>query len=86
MVIARAYQLMARRHNFRIEPAASRRMSATCPTLFWAEHDTVREWDPGKIAEHLRAQGFAVGRVWQTRIGDGWIASNRPLDLAPAAN
>ncbi|WP_088310204.1 hypothetical protein [Novosphingobium sp. B 225] len=80
MVFAKAYALMAARHGIKIEPPQSRKISATCPTLFWDEHDTSAEWDTSKIAAHLRDQGFAVERVWQYRIGDGWIASNRPLD------
>lgn len=84
-VMAGAYALMARRHHIGIEPAASRRIAPACPTLFWAEHDTSRLWDEAGILAHLRAQGFAIDRVWQYRIGDGWIAANRPLDAAPPA-
>lgn len=80
LVFGQAHALMAQRHGFRLEPGASRRISATCPTLFWAEHDTRREWDEAAILARLRARGFAVERVWQSRIGDGWIAANRPLD------
>ncbi len=85
MVFGRAYALMAERHGVRLEPAQSRRISATCPTLFWAEHDTGKEWTPDKIGTRLRDQGFAVERIWQYRIGDGWIVSNRPLDGASPA-
>ncbi len=80
MVMPKAYALMAYRYGFAIEPAHSRRLSASCPTLFWAEHDTTKEWDEAKIAQHLRDQGFAISRVWQYRIGDGWIAADRPLN------
>ncbi len=85
MVFGAAHALMARRHHFSLEPTASRRISGRCPTLFWAEHDTRREWDEAAILARLRARGFAVQHIWQQRIGDGWIASNRPLDGGAAA-
>lgn len=85
MVLTRAYPLMAARHGVALEPPQSRRISARCPTLFWAEHDTRREWDEAAILAHLRAQGFAIAKVWQYRIGDGWIASDRPLDAGQPA-
>lgn len=81
-----AYALMAKREGFTLEPLQSRRMPAECPTLFWAEHDTLRSFDPAKITAHLRAQGFAVEGVWQYRIDHGWVASNRPLDSALTGN
>lgn len=81
-----AYALMAQRAGFTLEPLASRRMPVNCPTLFWAEHDTLRSFDPARITAHLRAQGFAVEGVWQYRIDHGWVASNRPLDSALTAN
>lgn len=84
MVFGRAHAMMAQRYGVRLEPAASRRISSTCPTLFWAEHDTSRTWDEAAILAHLRRQGFTVERIWQARIGDGWIAANRPLDAAAA--
>ena len=81
-----AYALMAQRSGFTLESLTSRRMPADCPTLFWAEHDTLRSFDPARITAHLRAQGFAVDGVWQYRIDHGWVASNRPLDSALTAN
>ena len=81
-----AYALMAQRGGFTLEPLASRRIAADCPTLFWAEHDTLRSFDPARITAHLSAQGFALDGVWQYRIDHGWVASNRPLDSALTAN
>ena len=81
-----AYALMAQRGGFTLEPLTSRRMPADCPTLFWAEHDTLRSFDPARITAHLRAQGFVVEGGWQYRIDHGWVASNRPLDSALTAN
>ena len=81
-----AYALMAQRSSVTLEPPTSRRMPADCPTLFWAEHDTLRSFDHARIAAHLRAQGFAVDGLWQYRIDHGWVASNRPLDSALTAN
>jgi hypothetical protein len=34
----RAYERLARRYHFRLEPEGSSRMSADCPTLVWAGH------------------------------------------------
>jgi hypothetical protein len=34
----RAYERLARRYGFRLEPLGSSRMSADCPTLVWAGH------------------------------------------------
>jgi hypothetical protein len=81
-VLFSAYQMMAQRHGFVIEPAASRRVSGACPTLFWAEHDDSNKWDEARILAHLRERGFSVDRIWHYRIGIGWIASNRPLDIS----
>ena len=84
-VFGAAHRMMAARNGIRVEPAHSRRMSARCPTLFWAEHDTSRIWHKDEIAAKLRGQGFPVTQVWQYRVGDGWIATDRPLPgMTPA--
>lgn len=76
--VAAAYHLMAQRHGFAIEPAASRRVPARCPTVFWAEHDTRRLYDAPMILAHEQAMGFAIAQISQTRIGDGWLAISTP--------
>lgn len=86
VVFPQAYRLVAQRFGFALEPQESRRLSHGCPNLFWAEHDTIAAWNEANILAHLRRQGFAVQRVWQYRIGDGWIAADRPLDLPRAAH
>jgi len=73
--VGTAYQVMAKRFGFVIEPAASRRLSSRCPTLFWAEHDTRHRFTAAEILAHLREQGYPVSRIASSRIGDGWIAS-----------
>lgn len=77
--VAAAYRFMAQRHDFTLEPATSRRVSARCPTVFWAEHDTRRLYDAPMILTHERAKGFAISEVSQTRIGDGWMAISSPI-------
>lgn len=78
--VAFAYGVMARRHRFAVEPFNSRRISNTCPTLFWAEHDTRRRFATAEIAAHLRDKGFDAPNIVQVRLGDGWIASTGPSD------
>jgi hypothetical protein len=70
---------VAREFGFAIEPAASLRLGVGCPTLFWAEHDARHAFDEAPIIAHLRARGFALASVHVQRIGDGWVASDRPL-------
>ncbi|MBA4353701.1 MAG: hypothetical protein C0409_03320 [Novosphingobium sp.] len=77
-VVSAAYHLMAQRHGFTIEPAASRRVPAHCPTVFWAEHDTRRLHDVSRILAHEQQMGFAVNQISQMRIGDGWLAISTP--------
>lgn len=76
--VAMAYQVMAQRFGFAIEPAASRRLSGSCPTLFWAEHDTRHHFTAAEILTHLREAGYPVSRIKVSRVGDGWIASTGP--------
>ena len=77
-VVAAAYHLMAKRHGFTVEPPASRRVSARCPTVFWAEHDTRGLYDAPRILAHEQQMGFAVSEVSQTRIDNGWLAVSTP--------
>lgn len=77
-VVSAAYHAMAKRHGFTIEPRASRRVSARCPTVFWAEHDTRGLYQAPAILAHEQLMGFAVTKVAQTRIGDGWLAISTP--------
>ncbi|MDE8652666.1 hypothetical protein [Novosphingobium album (ex Liu et al. 2023)] len=83
LVAPYAYRSVARRLGFRIERDGSRRISARCPTLFWAEHDTRHRFDEAAILAHLRNRGFALDAITLYRIGDGWVASDRPLSPAP---
>jgi hypothetical protein len=77
-----AYERVSRRLGFDIEPASSRRLSQTCPNLFWAEHDTTRRFDEADILQHIRESGFAIDAITLYRVGDGWVASDRPLPSA----
>ena len=78
-VPAWAYRQVAERLGFRIEAARSRALSRMCPNLFWGEHDGARRFDAATVLRHLRESGFAVDAITLYRIGDGWIASDRPL-------
>ena len=87
--VGMAYQVMAKRFGFAIEPAASRRLSSRCPTLFWAEHDTRRHFTAAEILAHLRDNGYPVSRILVFRVGDGWVASASPQsrpDIATSAS
>ncbi|WP_091147144.1 hypothetical protein [Novosphingobium sp. CF614] len=74
-----AYRYVASEFGFRIEPQGSHRLGGSCPTLFWAEHDTRRRFDETTILARLRATGFDLEHIYLTRVGDGWVASDRPL-------
>ena len=76
-VVPFAYQTMAARYGFAIEPATSRRVSATCPTLFWAEQGQRHVSSAADILRDVRGDGFAVSILTVRRIGDGWIAEGR---------
>jgi hypothetical protein len=78
-VVRFAYRTMAERFGFRIEPAASRRVSATCPTLFWAEHGTRIRPEAEQVLAAERARGFALPGLTQEWIGVGWVAEAPPL-------
>ncbi|MFC3173226.1 hypothetical protein ACFOD9_03055 [Novosphingobium bradum] len=75
-VLPFAYALMAARHGFMLEPAASRRVAKGCPTLFWTEHGQA----PGEAAllARLKATGYPLGAVAIRRVGDGWVGVARP--------
>lgn len=74
-VVPFAYRTMAARHGFSIEPASSRRVSASCPTLFWAEQGRRNVSSAAEILRDVRADGFAVRKISVRHIGDGWIAA-----------
>jgi hypothetical protein len=74
-----AYTRIAQRLGFKIAPASSHELSSTCPNLFWAEHDTKRLFDENSILAHIQQSGFAVRSITLYRVGDGWVASDRPL-------
>ncbi|GAA0285478.1 hypothetical protein GCM10009127_29020 [Alteraurantiacibacter aestuarii] len=78
-VMPMAYRLMAQRHDFSVEDEASRRMSADCPTVFWAEHVAGQQDGQAEITARLLQQGYPVGETRFEQIGDGWILlSNAP--------
>ena len=72
-VVPFAYRHTAARHGFAVEPVASRRVAADCPTLFWAEHVSGQNPYAAAIVAQLRAQGYAVSSGRLERIGDGWV-------------
>lgn len=76
------YRIASQHFGFRTEPSGSMRVSETCPTLFWAEHDTSRLFDANDAFAHIRSRGYPIEQLIQYRVGDGWVASNRPLTAA----
>lgn len=83
-VVPYSYRLMARRNGFAVEPAASRRLSEDCPTLFWAEHVPAEVPGAAEVLAHVRRRGFEVSRLEFYPIDKGWIASTEPIDKALA--
>lgn len=73
-----AYRYVAHHFRFALAPDGSKAMSRTCPTLFWAEHDTRHRFTREMVLAHLRASGFAVRDIELRTIGDGWIAVAAP--------
>lgn len=69
-----AYRYVADALGFRLAPAGSRAMSRTCPTIFWAEHDSAERWDASSVAARLRERGMPVAGLEFRRVGKGWIA------------
>jgi hypothetical protein len=71
-VVPMAYMRTARTFGFNLEPENSRRMSTSCPTVFWVEHhsDAV---PAAAVMASLRDRGFAIGSGELRRIGHGWI-------------
>jgi hypothetical protein len=80
------YRTISDYFGFKIEPEASLRMAADCPTLFWAEHNQRVLFDAGSILAHIRDRGYPVDRLTLYRVGDGWVASNRPLTYIHTAS
>lgn len=78
-----AYAQIAKRLDFAVQASASHAMSSTCPNLFWAEHDTTHQFAEKNILEHLQRRGFALRTITLYRVGDGWVASDRPLNTGP---
>ena len=76
-VVPFAYRTMAARYGFAIEAASSRRVSATCPTLFWAEQGQRHVSSAADILRDVRGDGFTFSTLTVRRIGDGWIAEGR---------
>ncbi|MBC2667383.1 hypothetical protein H7F51_17835 [Novosphingobium flavum] len=76
-VVPFAYDFVAARHGFALEPPASRRMASGCPTLFWAEHVPGSLPDTATIAARLRQLGYPVSHGELARQGDGWIFTAR---------
>lgn len=81
-VVPWAYQEVAMSLGLHMEPPGSRRLSATCPNLFWAEHQAGQPFDEASVLRHIQGSGLPVRAITLYRIGRGWIASDRPLSEA----
>lgn len=77
-VMPMAYAITARTLGFALEPQGSRRLSATCPTVFWTEHVADLSINEEQLAKSLRARGYAVRSLALKRTGRGWIAVSNP--------
>lgn len=81
-VMRMAYARTAQTLGFALEPERSRRMSGTCPTLFWVEHKGETE-PAAEVARTLRQRGYAIRRGELRRIGRGWTFVAWPKTTAP---
>lgn len=82
-VINMSYAVMAQRAHFSIEPERSRRMSSSCPTLFWAEEQAHPTYTDTEVLTVIRTRGFPIGRLFIYRRGWGFVASTQDLKVAP---
>lgn len=73
------YRTVSKHFGFTVEPQGSLRMARDCPTLFWAEHNQRMLFDARSAHAHLRERGYPVDHLTLYGIGDGWVATNRPL-------
>nr|WP_143840451.1 hypothetical protein [Novosphingobium panipatense] len=80
-VVPFAYRYVADSFGFRLAPSGSRETAASCPTVFWGEHDSKQRFDAATVAEHLRQSGFAVKGMDFQRLEDGWIAIVPPTAM-----
>ncbi|HUD30376.1 MAG TPA: hypothetical protein VMQ93_16020 [Novosphingobium sp.] len=69
-----AYRYVANALGFRLARAGSREMARTCPTIFWAEHDSTERWDVPRVTARLRERDMPVEGLRFRRVGKGWIA------------
>ncbi|HZU63244.1 MAG TPA: hypothetical protein VFF98_06145 [Novosphingobium sp.] len=74
-VVPFAYGWVAAHHGFALTPIAARRLSPTCPTLFWTEHVAGQYPSAEAVAQRLREGGFAVPAGQLRRYGEGWVFS-----------
>jgi hypothetical protein len=73
-----AYRSVAGDLGFALAPAGSKAMAATCPTIFWGEHDGAHHYTRDIVLGDVQAAGFPVTSLTFRRIDDGWVA------IAPA--
>jgi hypothetical protein len=74
LVVPFAYRSVADDLGFSLAPAGSRTMAATCPTIFWGEHDGAHHYTRDIVLADLHAAGFPVTTLNFHRIDDGWVA------------
>jgi hypothetical protein len=72
-----AYHVLAEKYGFTFDPWNSRRVSQTCPTLFWSPYDN--EFETAQSAlQRLRAKGFAIDRLQRIPLGGGVVFQSSP--------
>lgn len=71
------YRWTARVYGFEVEPFASRRISATCPTLFWSAYYYNAE-TIAQSSARLRSMGYDLGSLRRLEAGPGSILRQSP--------
>lgn len=72
-VVPFAYRFVAARHGLTLADPASRALSPSCPTLFWAEHVAGEHPTADQITQSLQDRRYPVRSGELRRIGDGWL-------------
>jgi hypothetical protein len=72
---------LAAEHNYHLEPAGSRRLDLSCPTVFWIVDALRPEWTAdhraSALLEELHRQGFAVHTIEQVFPEEDFIVLGR---------
>lgn len=81
-VVPFAYRMMSDRFGFAREPDNSRRLSAHCPTVFWAEWIRPQGWTASQILRHLHERGYRIEGITVYQFGGSFVAVRLPQQAA----